>query len=59
VVEVNTRMHKVLDHGDNPNPEVGPAPLQEGVTSTNPLQRPFPVLKALGHDYRGPGYVPS
>jgi hypothetical protein len=34
VVEVNIRIHKVLDHVANPNPEVGPTPLREGVAST-------------------------
>jgi hypothetical protein len=33
-VEINTRMHKVLDHGANPNPEANPDPLREGVAST-------------------------
>jgi hypothetical protein len=32
-VEVNSRIHKVIDLGVNPNPEVGPTPLQEGFAS--------------------------
>jgi hypothetical protein len=34
VVEVDARIHKVLDLGVNLNPGVGPVPLQRGVTST-------------------------
>jgi hypothetical protein len=33
-VEINTRIHKVLDHGADLNPRAGPAPLGEGVAST-------------------------
>jgi hypothetical protein len=33
VVEVDARIHKVLDLGVNLNPGVGPVPLQRGVTS--------------------------
>jgi hypothetical protein len=33
-VEINTWICKVLDHGDDLNPEAGPAPLIEGVAST-------------------------
>jgi hypothetical protein len=32
--EINTRIHKVLDHGANLNPGAGPAPLIEGVATT-------------------------
>jgi hypothetical protein len=32
--EINTQIHKVLDHGANPNPEVGSVPLREGVANT-------------------------
>jgi hypothetical protein len=32
--EVNTQIHKVLDHGADLNPRAGPAPLREGATST-------------------------
>jgi hypothetical protein len=32
--EINSWIHKVLDHGANPNPGVGPIPLREGVAST-------------------------
>jgi hypothetical protein len=32
-VEVNSRIHKVIDLGVNPNPEAGPTPLQEGFAS--------------------------
>jgi hypothetical protein len=34
-VEINTRIHKVLDHGADLNPRVGPATLREGVTNTS------------------------
>jgi hypothetical protein len=33
-VEINTQIHKVLDHGANLNPGAGPAPLREGVPNT-------------------------
>jgi hypothetical protein len=33
-VEINTWIHKVLDHGANLDPGAGPAPLREGVAST-------------------------
>jgi hypothetical protein len=32
--EINTRIHKVLDHETNLNPGAGPAPLRQGVAST-------------------------
>jgi hypothetical protein len=32
-VEVDARIHKVLDLGVNPNPRAGPDPLQRGVAS--------------------------
>jgi hypothetical protein len=31
VADINTRIHKVLDHGANLNPGGSPAPLREGV----------------------------
>jgi hypothetical protein len=34
VLEVNSRIHKVLDLGDDMNPGASPAPLQGGVAST-------------------------
>jgi hypothetical protein len=34
VVEINIRIHMVLDHVANLNPEAGPTPLREGVVST-------------------------
>jgi hypothetical protein len=34
VEEINTEIHKVLDHGAHPNPEAGLAPLREGVANT-------------------------
>jgi hypothetical protein len=33
-VDINTQIHKVLDHGANSDHGVGPAPLREGVAST-------------------------
>jgi hypothetical protein len=33
-MEINTKIHQVLDPGANPNPGAGPVPLQEGVSST-------------------------
>jgi hypothetical protein len=33
-MEINTQIHKVLDHGANPKPEASPAPLQEWVANT-------------------------
>jgi hypothetical protein len=33
-VEINTQIHKVLDHGANSDPGVGPVPLREVVAST-------------------------
>jgi hypothetical protein len=32
--EINTWIHKVLDHGANLNPWTGPTPLREGVANT-------------------------
>jgi hypothetical protein len=32
--DINTQIHKVLDHGANSDHGVGPAPLREGVAST-------------------------
>jgi hypothetical protein len=32
--EINTQIHKVLDHGANLNPGAGLAPLREGVAIT-------------------------
>jgi hypothetical protein len=34
MVEINTQIHKVLDHEPDPNPVAGPVPLREGVAST-------------------------
>jgi hypothetical protein len=34
VVEINTQIHKILDHRANPNVVSGPVPLREGVAST-------------------------
>jgi hypothetical protein len=34
VEEINTQIHKVLDHGAHPNLEAGLAPLREGVANT-------------------------
>jgi hypothetical protein len=31
--EIISHVHKVLDHGANPNPRANPVPLQEGVVS--------------------------
>jgi hypothetical protein len=43
-MEINTRIHKVLDLGANLNPGAGPAPLQEGVASTSvSMFRPISV----------------
>jgi hypothetical protein len=33
-VKINTRVHKVMDDGANPDHRAGPVPLREGVAST-------------------------
>jgi hypothetical protein len=48
-VEINTRIHKALDHGANPDLGAGPAPLQEGVASTRvnlfgPISAAYAIL---------------
>jgi hypothetical protein len=49
VVEVNSRIHKVLDLGADLNPGAGPAPLQEGVASARvsmfgPISAAYTIL---------------
>jgi hypothetical protein len=46
VAEIDTRIHKVLDLGVNPNPGAGPGPLQRGIASVK-VSTLGPVLVAF------------
>jgi hypothetical protein len=46
MVEVDTRIHNVLDLGVSPNPGVGPGPLRRGIASTR-VSRQGPILAAF------------
>jgi hypothetical protein len=53
VVEINIRIHKVLDLGANPDPRAGAAPFREGVASTRVcLFQPILVAYAILSSYR-------
>jgi hypothetical protein len=47
--EMNTRIHKVQDHGVDLNHRVGPAPLREGVASTR--VSPFRSISSSLHNF--------
>jgi hypothetical protein len=56
-VEVDARIHKVLDLGVSPNPRVGPIPLRRGIASARvstlgPVWVAFMILSSHGaHDF--------
>jgi hypothetical protein len=57
-VEINSRIHKVLDHGDNLNPGAGHAPLYEGVASTSVrFSRPVSIAYAILSLHRSHGHA--
>jgi hypothetical protein len=57
MVEVDARIHKVLDLGLSPNPRVGPVPLRRGIASVTvstlgPVLVAFMILSSHGsHDF--------